>query len=875
MAKTPWSVRIYQALLRLFPAEYRGDFGHDMTEDFREQYVDARSLGGGRRVRRLWFHAVADTLRLAPREHLEIVRRDVGYSLRLLRRRPAFAGSALLTLAIGIGLNTAVFSATYGILIRKYPLPEADRLVRLSEVSPAPERELDGVSGLNVFDWKEQSETLDAVALIQWTAATLIGQGIPERLTGMEVSEDFFPMLGVKPALGRAFSPADFAAAPQDVPAGSGQPRPVIVSHALWQGRLGARPDVVGQTVQLDDTLHEVIGVLPPEFDIDAVWNRDKTDYWLTGGINQRHRRSARSLRAIGRLAPSATLSESQAELTVIADRLAATYPETNEGWGAQATPIREAATADVRVQLWFLFGAAALVLLIACANVANLVLAHATGRRTENATRVALGASRMQLVRQSLTEGFVLAGLGGTAGCVLAVCAVPLLVSLAPPNTPRLSEVVVDWHVLAFAVAISVLAGLVSGLAAVASMDQRNLKRSFGLSGARTGGRGRGFRTGLTVVQVALALMLAVAAGLMVRTMQHLSKVDLGFTPTDVLAVGLNPDYGRYGSVAAIHRFEETLVERVEAHPRVVAATIGARPMTGFGVSMMVSTPGQPEELVGMSVDAVNPGYFETLRIQLLKGRFFSRSDTNESPLVALLNASSAQALFGDTDPVGQTVIVNKKPIQIVGVVGDIRRRDLESESGRAIYLPNLQSRNAMMGNLLVRTDSDPRSVIGDIRRIVAELDPDQAVARIETMEERLVDVLAPKRFILRLVGLFSVVALGLAMVGIYGVVAESVAQRVPEIGIRMALGADGAAVVRLILGEGARMVVAGIAIGCVGAIAFRHAMVAFVFGVPTTDVATYTFACLALGVAALVACLLPARRAAGVDPVIALRAE
>jgi predicted permease len=487
----------------------------------------------------------------------------------------------------------------------------------------------------------------------------------------------------------------------------------------------------------------------------------------------------------------------------------------------------------------------------------------------------VALGASRRALVRQTMTEGLVLGISGGLGGFLLAFAAVPALVALAPPDIPRLAEISVNGRVFAFTSMMSIVAGLACGLAACLALDRANPKNAFRQAGADTTAHGRPFRYVLTVTQVALALVLTVAAGLLVRTMKAVEGLELGFEPDRVIAMGLSPDYAKYGGMLGIQQFSAKVLEQLSRHPRVVAAGVGSRPVGGAGVWTIVRTPGGSGEGARMGMDATSPGYFTALGLTLTKGRSFTDDDVAGAPAVAILNQRAVQELSLGDAPVGRTVTIDRSSMQVVGVVGDSRRGELEARPDPAIYLPFLQSTRTSSGALLIRTQGDPRDIVGDIRNIVAELDPDLALTRIQTLEDRLDESVAPRRFILRLVGLFSILALGLAMIGLYGVIAESVAQRVPEIGVRMALGAAPSDILRLVMTQGGWIAMVGVALGIGGAIALRDSMASFVFGVPTSDPLSFAVAALSLVVATLVACLVPARRAAAVDPVIALRQE
>ena len=879
MATPSWHERLYRTLLRIFPAEFRGDFGDEMADDFRQQRLDA-ATGGAAPVARLWTRTALDIGRSAPREHLDVLRRDGAYAVRLLLRRPGFAVIALATLALGIGLNTAVFSVVNAILLRPLPIPESARLVRLFDVSPPPSREDEAVSSSNFLDWQARTRTLDAVTLIGSRQLTLTGTGDAEQLRAMTVSPDFFRLMGALPGLGRLFTPADYAplAAQFQQPALQRQrvgPSVVILGHDLWQRRFGGRPDIVGTSLRLDGRTVEVVGVLRQDFAFTEIPERGHADCWLPEAPDPEQRR-ARVFSAIGRLASGRSIAHAQTEFDFIASELAVKYPRANKDRGIRLAPLLEAHTAAVRTDLWLLLGAAACVLLTGCANVANLLLAHASGRRLEFATRLALGASRAHLVRQTLTESLLVSLAGGAAGFGLATWALPALVALAPAETPRLNEISVDLRMLAFAVAASIVVGLACGLAVVLSMDRVN-PQGGGLrpSGADPAHHGRRFRQGLIVAEIALALMLVVAAGLLVRTLRVLGAQELGFDPRNAISVGIALNRQKYDNRSgAVGRFEADLLERLKSAPGIVAAGIGSRPLGGGGAGNVVRAQGRDQDYT-VGVDVVSSGFLEALGARLIRGRFVQATDSAGAPRVALVNVSAAHAIWGDSDPVGQTIVMDESPLQVIGVVGDIRRLNLELPAAPAIYLSHLQPSSISVNNLLVRTSGDPREVLPAVRTVMQQLDPDQPLTRIATLEGRIDEILAPRRFMLRLIGLFSILALGLAMLGVYGVMAEAVAQRVPEIGIRVALGATPGAVRRLVIAQAGWMVVLGLAGGLAGALALHRAMATLVFGVPTTDPIAYAIACACLAAASVAACAIPANRAAAMDPVKALRQE
>lgn len=880
MARLSWHERLFRALMRLFPSEFRGDFGDQMAADLRDAHEEAATRGGRPLVVRMWARTLVDVGRRAPREHLDVLRRDAGYAVRLMRRRPGLTASALLTLSIGIGLNAAVFTVVDGILWRSLPIPESDRLVRLFEVEPAPAFTATDVSSPNFIDWESQARTLDGMAMVGGTTRTLIANNDPEEILAMTVSRGFFRIVPARPALGRLFTPADYApleahyaALNPRRPGRPAAPGAVILSHDLWQRQFNGR-DVVGRTVRLDGNTIEIVGVMGPDFAFRDVPGWGRAECWLPEAPDPTQRRW-RGRSVIGRRAPGVSLPRVQAEFDVIAAGLAAAYPGANAGRGVRVAPLLDTVVAEAKTQIWFLFGAALCVLLVGCANVAHLLLAHATGRRLELATRVALGATRAHLVRQALTEGVLLALAGGAAGLFLAVWAVPVVSALAPPGIPRLEEVALDGRVVAFTAGLSLIVGVACGLAATLSFDRMSLTGMVRASSAATSGHGRRFRQGLTIAEIALALMLVIAAGLLIRTVRALGALELGFDPANVISIGLSPDWTKYGGAEGIIRLESQFVERLAALPGVIAVGVGSRPLGGGGMSNVVRLPGGNGQGLRVGVDTVSPGYLEALGARLLRGRFVEEKDTGSALGVMLVNESAARTLWGERDPIGQVVTMDDVRLQVVGVVGDIRRNELESKPGPAVYLPHRQSLRMFVGNVLVRTEGDPRQILPAVRTVMRQIDPEQALTRITTLQARIDEAMAPRRFILQLVGLFSALALGLAILGVYAVVAESVAQRIPEIGIRIALGATPSNVMRLVVSQGGWMAAAGIALGLGGALALSRAMTTLVFGVATTDPLAYVTASLSLLAATLVACGIPARRASRIDPVIALRQE
>jgi putative ABC transport system permease protein len=864
--------RIYRALLKLFPREFRGDFGEQMTDDFRDQREDAGGSSGS--LTAVWTRTVADIVRRAPREHLDVLGRDAGYAVRLFRRRPGMTISAVLTLAIGIGLNAAAFSVVHGVLWRSLLLPESDRLVRVSEYK-APETAGTAASPANFLDWEKQTRTLDALATMLPYSGTIVLQDGAEDFLGAAVTRDFFRMLPARPLLGRLLHDADYEPLALQIAARNRKqrapklaPSVMVISHDLWQRQFGGRQDVVGTKVDLGaGGIVEVVGVMPqgfvnPFYRNAVAWFPDVVD----GG---QVRRGVPYSFVLGRLAPGVTVDEAQAEFQVIASQLEAAYPEDNKGNRVQVVSLLESVTAGVRSQLWFLFATAGAVLLIACANVSNLLLTLTAGRRREFATRVAVGASRAHLVRQAIVEGLVLALAGGTAGLLLAKWAVPALASRAPRNIPRLDEVAVDWQVAAFTMLISVAIGLVAGLAAAIAASRFGIETPLRTAGV-AGGQGRRFRQALIVGEVALALMLAVAASLLVQTMRTVMALPLGFDPANVIAVNISQGLNNRSK----SEFDSQIVSAIRALPGVVAAGVGSRPLSPGGMGTAINRSDDPATSIRIDVEPAGAGYLEALGGRLVEGRFFTSEDHARAPLVALVNETAARQ-YWPGGAIGRRFVQRKEPVTIVGVLRDVRRRGLEENPRATIYVPDLQTQNFWANGMLVRTNGNPRELLPAIRTLVRSIDPKLPVSRVETLEERFAAVTAPRRFTLWLVGLFSLIALALAAIGVYGVVSESVGQRVPEIGVRMALGASTANVVALVVRQGGVMIVLGVLLGAAGALSANGVMASFVFGVETTNAWSYAAAVGGLIAVTLCACLVPARRAARIDPVMALRKD
>ncbi len=885
--------KFFRALLRVFPSEFRGDFGRQMTDDFRDLREDAASRRGVLGVLHLWLSTGADLIRRAPQEHFDVLRRDASHAIRLLRKRPASTAAVVLSLAIGIGLNTALFTVVSGVLLRSLPFAESDRLVRIFEVDAQSPERTESLSHGDFADLREQTHAFSAVAAGGYADQTIVEPGEPEQLAGLMVTQGFFETLGAKPALGRTFTSADYetsasidlnqvsAIANRLNQHANGQPLAasvIVISDALWRRRFLSRPDIVGQKLRLASGLMvEIVGVMGTE--MSALGRAfDLTPEWWLPRAPRRDLRRGHILDVFGRVAPGRSLDSARAELDVIGANIAAAFPASNRGRSFRAIRLLDTVVKDVRSQLTFLFGAVLCVLLVTCVNVVHLFLAHAAGRRVELATRVALGATRANLVRQILTESALLAAMGGAGGLVLAAWALPLLVSIAPAGIPRLHEIHVDWSTYGFVAAISAGVALLCGTAASLPLTMVQPWRVLG--NLRTGStlQGRRVRRALAVGEIAVALMLVVASMLMVRTVRSLATLDLGFNPHGVVAASMpRPAVPALdaGGLARIHETEVQVIDAVRQLPGVIAAGVGGSPM-GLSIGLGgVTLPGDAREFPMVGLAPVSLGYFEALGARLKEGRFFTPEDRAGVPTVAIVSESAARTFWPSGNALGQTLkLPANGPVQVVGVLADMAEWGLETKGG-GIFLPHVQSSYVTPGTMLIRTDRDPESLVPAIKSIVRRVNPEQPFPGVTPLQTEIDRATAPRRFILRLIGTFSVLGLLLAVIGIYGVLAESVAERVREIGVRMALGARASDLVAMILREAVRMVSIGLGIGLLGAFLLRHEMTTMVFGVRTSDPLSYVVACATLVVAGLAACAIPARRAARLDPAVALRTE
>ena len=810
---------------------------------------------------------------------LDSLRQDARFASRLLRRAPGFTLVTVLTLALGIGANTALFSVVDRVLLRSLPYRDADRLVRLfRETEDVPQGPF---SGPELLDLERETRSFAYLAGASPQATTLTGAGEPERLDGEIVSPGFFEVFGVQPAVGRTF--ASYAASPGE--------RLAILSGDYWRSRFDSDPGVVGRALTLSGEPYTVVGVMPPGFAPVSrahVWTMQKGEVPESPfGAEQalEKEREARYLVVVGRLRPGVEAEAAQAELTALERRLARDYPGSSAVGAFRMLPWREAVIGDGGRPLLLLLGAVGFVLLIACANLANLLLARGNARQREVTIRAALGAGRKRLVRQFLTESVLIGVLGGAAGIGVAYFAMRPLAALRPPGSEQLGEPAIDVRVLAFALLLSLLSGIVFGLAPALQAARAELG-----SALRRGGRGSSagrdrnrVQSLLVVAQVALSLVLLVGAGLMVRSLLRLSDVDPGFRSERVLSVALPLPQPQYGEEHRQIAFWEEYLERVRALPGVQAAgAVFPLPLSGPSGSAALAIEGRPhttDQQVNVGISWVMPGYFEALGIPLRSGRPLTERDRQESPQVILVNETMARQLWSGEDPIGKRVTFDAKAdtvtwFTVVGVVGDVRPRELRLAPRAEIYLPHLQNPWPSL-SLVLRVRGDPEQLVGALRREAASIDPNLPLGDVRTLEEILDRAVAQPRFQAYLLSAFAGLALLLAAVGIYGVVSFSVSQRTREIGVRLALGALPADVVGHFVRKGLLPVVAGLALGLGASLMAVRLLSGLLYEVPRTDPVTFVAVPAILVVVAALAALLPARRATRVDPMVILRAE
>jgi len=805
---------------------------------------------------------------------------DVRYAARMLVKNPGFTAIAVLTLALGIGANTALFSVVNGVLLNPLPYPKPDQIVEISRKTP--EFEDASISFLDFLDWQKDNRSFEAIGAYRGDDFNLTGQGDPERVkTGM-VSAEFFPLLGIKPVIGRLFAQSEDRVGGAPI---------ALISEGFWKRRFGGSQEILGKVLTLNSTEYQVVGVVPASFHFD----RSNDVYVPIGQWNDptfRDRRVSMGTRAVGRLKTGVTIEQARAEMGGIAHNLELGYPEADKGAGISVVSLKTYMVGNIEPFLFVLLGAVGFVLLIACANVANLLLARATGRARELAIRTALGASPTRVVRQLLTESVLLAVIGGGLGLLLAAWGTGLVVNLTPDALPRAQEIGVDTRVLMFTFAVSILAGILFGLAPAIKTLRHDLQETLreggrGLSGARHRAQGV-----VVVIEMAMALVLLVGAGLMVRSLAALWSVNPGFNPDHVLTlnIALPPGIGTNGPAA--RALMRQLHGELANIPGMQALSLngGSLPMMGDS-ELPFWLEGQPKPANDNDMSSalfylVEPDYLKAMGIPLKRGRFLIEQDNEHAPMAIVIDESFASKFFPNQDPIGKRInleILGGQP-QIVGVAGHVKHWGLDSDAKSPIqaqfYLPMLQVPDQFMplfrsAGVVARCQGDPLALTSAIRAAVGRVSTKQVVYEVQTMNEVIADSLAARRFSMVLLGIFAGLALVLSSIGIYGVISYIVGQRTHEIGIRLALGAQQSDVMSMVIGQGAKMALTGVAIGLVAAFGLTRQMDKMLYGVNATDPLTFAGVAVVLVSVALLACYIPARRAMRVDPLVALRYE
>lgn len=806
---------------------------------------------------------------------------DLRYGARMLAKQPGFTLIAVLTLALGIGANTTIFSVVHTVLLRPLPFAEQEQLVALWKKDTASGTAFVELAMAEVRDWQQQTNSFSSIAALPATVYgygyVLTGRGEALQLESAKVTGSFFSLLGAQPAYGRVFDPSD------DVVNG---PKVVVLSDRIWRERFNADPNLIGQSITLTEANYTVIGVMPAKFEFPK-----GVDLWLPikTVVTQRQTESygASFLTAVGRLKPGVTPEQAEAEMNAIVARIAAAHPEMNAaGHRIVITPLARHLFGDARPALWLLLAATGMLLLIAAANIANLSLARATARRREFAVRAALGAGRFRLVRQLLTESFVLALPGGAGGVLLANWLIRLLVGVAPNDIPRIEEAGLNPTALLFSLGVTLLTAMLCGLVPALTASRLDLNQTLSeggnkMAGARSGARTRNL---LVIAEVAVTVVLLIGATLILRSFVNLSRLDTGFDPSNVLTMHLRLQGAKYRTPESRREFFRRLIERLEARPGIEAASaVLIRPMEGrVGWDVPFVLEGQSETEAKKNrvpnFEAVTPHYFRTFKLPIKAGREFTDFDTERSQPVAIISETMAKTLFGaGVDPIGKQLRLDLRDSPwrtVVGVAGDTRHRALQ-DVRFDLYIPFEQWPMALVNHFAVRTTTDPLAALPTVRNEAAALDPAQAITRVATMDQLVATNLAQPRFRAILLNWLSGLALLLAGVGIYGVLAYSVAQRTGEFGVRAALGAQSRDVLKLVIGQGMKLVIIGLAIGLAASLALTRTIKTLLFGVSATDPATFAAIALLLTLAALPACFVPARRATKVDPIVALRSE
>ncbi len=860
---------LFRALLCFYPASFRADYGRELARVYADHRRDA---SGPWAHFALWWVMALDSVVTGLGCHWDILKQDLGYAARTLRKAPSFTLTVILVMALGIGANTAAFTLADHVLLRPLPFSQASELVALwqsrfgagvFELSPA-----------NFRDWEAESTSFSGMAATTSVSANLVGEGEPERLEGASVTADLLSVLGVRPLLGRDFTPED------DV---EGAPGTVLLSHGLWKRHFGGDPGVLGRTLRLDDETYTVIGVMPPQFAFPA----RTAEFWRTMRfpVAIYEDRTNVFLRVVARLRPGASVASAKAELDVINERIERAAPKEHTGIRAVARPLREEMSQQARVLVLALSGAAFCVLLIACLNIANLLLARAAGRQRELTVRTALGAGRGRLIRQLVTESLLLALGGGALGVALAVGVLPLLTQLVPGTLPIVATPEMDVRVLAVAAGLTVLAGLVFGvgpsLRACRDVDAQTLRE--GPKTTLSGRKARLFRA-VVVAEICASLTLLVSAGLLLRALWNVQERDPGFTSEGVLTARTWLPLPKYEKTMERDRFYDRVLTELRAQPGVTgAAYTSFLPMVMGGGIWRIALADRElaeNEPRNASVRFITPGYFSVMKIPLHAGRDVSDTDAQDRPYVAVVSEAFAKRFWPGEDPLGKRFTAALEERVVVGVVSDVRVRGLERESEPQVYLPHMQVKDGWLAfyapkDLVVRTSGEPMALVPALRRIVQSVDPQQPLSNVLPLEEVVSAQTSPRRVQLLLIGIFATLAFVLAGIGIYGLLSFAVSNRRQEIGVRLAMGATPRSILSIILREGAALALGGAALGVALAYVAGRSLEALLVGVTPADIPTFAGALAIVLVVALLGSGVPAWRAARVDPASAMRAE
>jgi putative ABC transport system permease protein len=796
--------------------------------------------------------------------------KDLRYGVRSFLKRPGFLLIAVATLALGIGATTAMFTVVNSVLLRPLPFPEPDRIVLFEGVNPRQGITESNMSVPDIADWQKQAQSFDQIAAFVSGGVFISTGDEVERVRATGVSPEFFPLFKTNPISGRTLQADDMQQASDAA---------VVISHSLWQGRFGGTADVVGRKITLNGKPANVVGIMPAGFTYPG-----DCDVWTPLPLEpSKEARENRFVSVVTRLKPGVSLAQAQTEMDTLNQRLAQNYVDTNSGWSVRLTELRESLVGELRTSLLILLGAVAFVLLIACANVANLLLARAAYRQKEIAVRTALGASRLRVVRQLLTESVLLSVVSGLLGLALSLWFIKLLLAITPPNTPRLSEIGIDWRVFAFTFAVTILAGVLFGLFPALQTSRPNLNETLkdsGRRGAETSGHNRAGSL-LIVSEIALSFILLAGAGLLIKSFLHLREINPGFNPDQILTMRVTLPPGKYKQGEPRAQIYKQLIDSVKATPGAQSAgLVLSLPLGGdsFNVWRGVIREGRPltpDEQTNAQHLPVTPDYFQTLQIPLKAGRLFTDQDTLQSTRVAIVNETMARALWPNENPIGRRFIVwrdEKLPREVVGVVGDTKG-SLDKEPGQQMYVPYAQDPTWGSLSLVVRTTGEPSALAGSVREAIRAVDRGVPNYNLKTMNDVVSTSAAPRRVPMLLLSAFAGVAMLLAMLGIYGITSYYVTQRTHEIGVRMALGAQIVDVLKLVLRRAMLLALIGIGIGVAGAVAVTRYLTSLLFGVKPIDTLTFVMVAVVMAVVVFVACLVPARRAAKIDPLEALR--